>query len=393
MFRSDRPARTVRVAGVFLHSALCILNYALLASCSKARPPIQVSQSGAGAYEAALATDEAGFAVAWYDVRDGNAEIYLRLLDGSGHPTSPERRLTQTPDASYEASLERLGDRFIVAWYEQSTEGRQTAMLGAWTRDGSRTWMKEIAPGSRNPVIRTGEHAIVAAWIQAEVDNTEYVWVGSWSENGDEQGPRTRVGPVSKTTWNLNLDLNGSEAWVVFDAATATRSSELFVARVDASDVQLERVTRDDGAASKYPDVDVGEGRVALTWYDMRDGNDEVYLFVGRASDFRGELDDRARRITTTEGESIGAYVAWNAGRVGLAWSDKTPGAHEVYFQSFDGAGMPLGAADRLTRSEAWSLVPAIRPWGKGFALAWTEYRPASSEVHDGTGEVAFTLV
>ena len=385
----------MRIARFFLHSALCILNYALLTSCSNARPPIQVSQSGAGAYEAALAPDADGFAVAWYDTRDGNAEIYLRLLDSTGHPSGPERRLTETPDASYEASIQRLGDSFIIAWYEQTTEGRQTAMLGAWTRDGSRKWTQAIAPGSRNPVIRAGGHTIVAAWIQAEDDGTENVWLGSWGEDGKEQGPRTQVGAVSKTTWNLNLDLNGPEAWVVFDAATSTRSNELYVARVDTAGVRgPERVTRDDGATSKYPDVAFdGEGRVALTWYDMRDGNDEVYLFVGRIADLQGELDDRARRITTTEGESIGAYVAWNAGRVGLAWSDKTPGAHEVYFQSFDNAGMPLGSVERVTRSETWSLVPAIQPWRKGFALAWTEYRPASSDIHDGTGEVAFTVV
>jgi hypothetical protein len=386
--------RAGRWSRQFSHFAFCILNYALHTSCSSAPPPIQVSQSGAGAYETALATDDAGFAVAWYDVRDGNAEIYLRLLDESGRLAGPERRLTETPDSSYEASLERLGGRFIIAWYEQTTEGRQTAMLGAWTRDGDRKWTQAIAPDSRNPVIRTDGHAIVAAWIQSEPDGSENVWVGSWAEDGKEQRTRTRVGPASKTTWNLNLDLNGSDTWVAFDAATSTRSSELFVARVDASGVRLECLTRDDGASSKYPDLAVdGEGRVALTWYDMRDGNDEVYLFVGRVSDLHGELDDRARRITTTEGESIGAYVAWNAGRVGLAWSDKTPGAHEVYFQSFDSAGMPLGSVERLTRTETWSLVTAIRPWRKGFALAWTEYRPASSAIHDGTGEVAFTLV
>src|SRR5262245_44914531 len=152
MFRRDQPA--VRGARLFLHSALCILNYALLASCRSTPTPIQVSQSGAGAYETALATEANGFAVAWYDTRDGNAEIYLRLLDSTGHPSSPERRLTETPDASYEASLERLGDSFIVAWYEQATDGQQTAMLGAWTRDGNRTWTQALAPGSRNPVIR-----------------------------------------------------------------------------------------------------------------------------------------------------------------------------------------------------------------------------------------------
>jgi hypothetical protein len=125
----------------------------------------------------------------------------------------------------------------------------------------------------------------------------------------------------------------------------------------------------------------------------MRDGNDEVYLYVGQASELQGELDDRARRVTTTEGESIGAYVTWNDGRVGLAWSDKTPGAHEIYFQPFDTQGMPLESVTRVTRTDAWSLVRAIRPWRTGFAMAWTEYLPASGTMHDGTGEVAFTVV
>ena len=83
-----------------LHFAFCILYFVILTSCSQPPEPIQVSHSGAGAYEAALATDEKGFAVAWYDTRDGNAEIYMRLLDDSGRPSGPERRLTETPDAS-----------------------------------------------------------------------------------------------------------------------------------------------------------------------------------------------------------------------------------------------------------------------------------------------------
>jgi hypothetical protein len=29
----------------------------------------------------------------------------------------------------------------------------------------------------------------------------------------------------------------------------------------------------------------------------------------------------------------------------------------------------------------------------EGFALAWTEYQPASGQIHDGIGEIAFTLI
>ena len=374
-----------------LQSAFCLLISTLLLACSSTSPSVQVSQSTAGAYEAALATSGTGFAVAWYDTRDGNAEIYFRLLDVNGQPAGPEHRLTDSPDSSYEASIECVGDSFIVAWYEQTPEGQQTAMLGAWDREGRREWVRPIAPASRNPVIRAGDGAIVAAWIQAGPDGSEHVWVGTWGSDGNEMRPRARVGAVSKTTWNLNLALEGTNPWVVYDAATSTRSSELYLGRVDGSGVHLTRLTRDDGVTSKYPDLAIDDQqRVALTWYDMRDGNDEVYLLVGRGADLQGEIDARARRITVTPGESIGAYVAWNAGRVGLAWSDRTGAGHEIYFESFDSDGKSLGNAERLTRR---SLVPAIRAWQNGFALAWTEYSPASDQLHDGTGEIAFTLV
>ena len=74
-----------------------------------------------------------------------------------------------------------------------------------------------------------------------------------------------------------------------------------------------------------------------------------------------------------TAGASIGAYLAWNRGRVGLAWSDDTEGESEVYFQAFDVSGAALDAAERLTNNLTASLIPAIHPRGNGFALAWNE--------------------
>jgi hypothetical protein len=216
------------------------------------------------------------------------------------------------------------------------------------------------------------------------------------SPDGQEHRPRARLGPASKNTWNLNASLDRSgTAWVAFDAVASTRSNELFLAQVDAAGgARVERLTRDDGHPSKYPDVAIdGESRTALAWYDERDGTEEVYLLVTDRAGLTGEIDGRARRVTTTPGHSIGAYLAWNAGRVGLAWSDKDALQHEVYFQSFDASGMAMGATRRLTRNDTWSLVPAIRPWRDGFAMAWNEYAPATGRIHEGSSEIGFTLV
>jgi hypothetical protein len=364
-------------------------------TCSPSPRPTQVSNSGKGAYETSLVQVGQGFAVAWYDTRDGQGEIYARMLDVNGQPAGPERRLTNGPEESYEASIDRLGDDLVIAWYDQTSKGQQTAKLGMWGRDGTNRWVHVFESGSRNPVILSDGAAVFCAWIQAEDDGREAVLAGWWESTGRPRSAPVRLGAASKTTWNLNATPDESGVvWVVFDAEAGTRASEVYIARAEASSAAAVRLTKDDGAPSKYPDLAIAPGgRAALSWQDDRHGNPEVYLLTGRLADLTGEIDGRARRVTTTPGESIGAYLAWNRDRLGLAWSDKMSGQHEIFFESFDATGASRDQARRLTDNATWSLVPAIQPWRDGFALAWNEYAPASVEIHDGTSEVFFLAV
>src|SRR5688572_17688776 len=373
--------------------ALVVAGALFIAACSDR--PAQISNSVKGAFETALAPFGDGFAVAWYDTRDGNGEIYMRLLDSNGRPAGPERRLTNSPADSYEASIERLGDGLVIAWYDQSDKGQQTAKLGMWSRDGTNRWVHSFGSGTRNPVVRSTASAAFCAWVATEADGREAVFAQWWDTDGRPRAAPLRLGPASKTTWNLNAAIDERDTgWVVFDAEVSTRASEVYVAKGEGSTAGSIRLTKDDGAPSKYPDLSIGTGsRVALSWQDERDGNVEVYLLTGELKDLSGEIDGRARRITNTPGESDGAYLTWNGDRIGLSWADKTVGQHEVYFESFDRSGAPREPARRITTTSAWSLVPAIRPHGIGFALAWTEYIPASVETHQGTAEVFFTLV
>ena len=370
--------------------ALCVLATA----CSAAQPS-QVSNSLKGAYETALTPFRDGFAVAWYDTRDGNGEIYMRLLDANGGPAGPERRLTNGPQNSYEASIDALGDALVVAWYDQSDEGQQTAKLGVWTGDGTNRWVQTLGDDTRNPIVLSDGQTIFCAWIRSEAGGRESVVAGWWDADGRPRGMPRALGAASKTTWNLNAALDGhGAAWVVFDAEVSTRASEVYAGVIEGSQVTLRSLTKDDGAPSKYPSLAIAaDGRAALSWQDERDGNVEVYLVTGQLRDLTGDIEGRAHRVTSTPGESIGAYLTWNGDRLGLAWSDKTPGQHEVYFTSFDSNGTAREPSRRITENSMWSLVPAIRPSRTGFALAWTEYIPASVKVHEGTAEVFFQAI
>lgn len=365
-----------------------------LAACSV--QPRQVSDSGFGAYEVSLAAWSDALAVAWYDTRDGNAEIYVRFLDAQGRAVGADERLTRTPAQSYEADLAALDDGLAVAWYEKADDGALRAQLGFWGRDRQRRWTTALTAGggaSRNPVVRAADGALFCAWIESDGAGEEHVWAGWWERNGASRGAPVRLGAAGRTTWNLNAAIAGDgTALVVFDAGDAG-AEELYLAELAGGRVELTRLTAADGRPSKYPDIALGDGLAAITWFDERDGNQEVYLAIGPLAELRGGLEGRARRVTTSPGHSIGAYLAWNGPRLGLAWSDDSDGSYEVYFQPF-GLDGPLAAPRRLTSNATDSLIPAIRPWRERFALAWNEVAPGPRGAHDARtrSEVMFAL-
>jgi hypothetical protein len=360
----------------------------------------QVTATPAAAYEPSLATFSDGIAVAWYDTRDGHAAIYQRAVNADGTPKGPEQRLTAGDDGAYEADIHALDNGFTVGWYEKAKNGRLTPMLGAWTRDGTRRWVKTLSPSGRNVVVRVSANAIFAAWIQEEENDRAGVWGGWWTADGAETVPTRRLADAGKTTWNLNAAIDpmsspGSpRAWVVFDAKAGTKSDELFAIEMREGAPRVTRLSADDGFASKYPDLAFSGSRMALTWFDTRDGNEEVYLSVGSKSWLTDGGELRRVRVTTTPGQSIGAYLAWNGDRIGLAWCDDSEGQSEVYFQPFTALGGALTEAQRLTHTPTSSLIPNIRPWQTGFALVWNEYMASVGDAPSGGGsQVSVTLI
>ena len=375
-------------------TAALIVALALAAACGPGDPH-EISQSGTGAHEVSLAVMADGFVASWYDDRDGNAEIYIRHLDTAGEPDGPELRLTNDAAASYEPDVIAVGDDVAIAWYDRAGDA-VTPRLGRWRADGEPRWSAALAPSGRNPVVRLAGDRLFAAWLADDPGGSASLWAGTWALDGRPLEQAIRLGEAGRTTWNLNagVDARGMP-WVAYDARAGTQAEELFLVRGDGRGGPPVQLTPDDGVASKYPDVAFHQSRVAVTWFEARDGNADVFLSVVGSDPVVAPLGP-VRRLTMTPGESIGAYLAWNGDRVGVAWSDEVDGQHEVHFQPFDAAGRPLAEARRVTESADRSLIPAIRARSGQFALAWTEYRPGDAAGEHGAiarSEIAFTLI
>jgi hypothetical protein len=391
------PASAVIRAAAF---ALVVLSAGAVAD-----GPHQVSHSGFGAYEASLTPLRDGYAVAWYDTRDGHPEIYARLLDQEGRAAGPERRLTRGKSAAYEPDVAASGDTLVVGWYERGSNAHYRSVVGAWTKGERLLWTHQLSPDSRNgknTIVRARGDEIFCAWLEDASGKDPEVRAQWFDVRGEALSAPRSIAPAGRTTWNLNAALDDRDrAWVTFDAKVSTRTDELFLARIDRKETHVVRLTADDGKASKYSDIAIRGERAAVTWFDERDGNQEVYLFVAATADLEqaGTVDMRvdahARRVTETPGESIGAYVAWNADRLGLAWCDNTVGQHEIYFEPFDAEARPLEPPLRVTNNPTQSLIPAIRRARDGFALVWNEFTPGPAGGHDprGRSEIVFSFV
>ena len=202
-----------------------------------------------------------GFIVAWHDHRDGNAEIYARVLDERGRPRGPSRRLTHTETLSFEAHLDVVdGDQgdLIVAWYERVTPQRSEARIGRWTRAGEERWQATVSAAGRhgrNPVARVTADRLFCAWLQGTGEETS-VLIRWFDLAGQSLSPPRRVAAAGPATWNLNATpTEDGDVWVVFDATAGTRSDEIFLVRVSEENDAVVRLTLDDGVSSKYPDV------------------------------------------------------------------------------------------------------------------------------------------
>ena len=404
------------VARAFRPAWIVALWVLLICGCGGPRR-VEVSEPGGGAYEASLARFGDGWAVAWYDTRDGHPELYARFLDVNGDPTGPPRRLTDTSNDSYEPQLAAAGaSQLVVAWYAVSPSGASVTQVAAWdladddtlrwsqVGDAGPRWTRTLSNPTRlgrNVIVRVENRRLFCAWIEKGVDNRE---AGVWAQwfdldlAGQPLAPAQRLADAGPTTWNINAAIAGDgRAWVVFDATADTRADEIFLVVVDDENTAASpvRLTADDGIASKYPDLAFGATSAAVTWFDERDGNEEVYLAVAPFPELGDRFEMHARRVTTTAGASIGAYLAWNSDRVGLAWSDDTAGEAEVYFQAFDANGAALNHAERLTHNPTASLIPAIQPFDDGFALAWNEDVVTERGDHrsGGRSDIVFAIV
>jgi immune inhibitor A len=134
-------------------------------------------------------------------------------------------------------------------------------------------------------------------------------------------------------------------------------------------------LTQEPGISSSATLAMSRTGRLAVTWWDTRDGNSEIYCATGPSGGPIGP----ATRVTNQSAFSQLPAAAWTAdGRLAVAWMDGRSGGSSIYSRVFSPSN-PAGSFDRRvsvpdpSEVTANAAVPAIACAGNRVVVVWQE--------------------
>ncbi len=123
---------------------------------------------------------------------------------------------------------------------------------------------------------------------------------------------------------------------------------------------------------SGYPSIAVSGSTLHLTWYDNRDGNDEIYY---KRSTDGGNTWGTDTRLTTADSSSAYPSMSVVGSVVHIVWRDSRFPVNEIYYRHSTDAGLTWGPETRLTNDPANSYSASVSASGNNVHVAWEDNR------------------
>lgn len=311
--------------------------------CSNADPTIAVDNEG-------------NLLVAWYDFREGDADVWYALLDENGRTLGPNRRANDDAGLGWqgEPASCATGARSLIVWHDR----------------------REIGNGD-----------LFGQFLNAGVPSEGNFRVSDSGVPGDQ---------IESGCWIAPSGV-GLVAW---DDRRFGLTGDIFAQFLSIEGRKLDtnfRVNDDPvGMANQYqPDV-TGDsaGRFVVAWMDGRGRNPSDWnVFVQL---FNADRSRRGTNIQVTVDDSIQwapRVACAPAGTFAVVWEDRRRGQWDVFGQLYRADGTPIGG-NFLVNDDAGTTsqyAPAVSTNGYGeFLVVWVDQRSGGQDIYarrlDGSG-------
>ncbi|MFO0555835.1 MAG: putative metal-binding motif-containing protein [Polyangiaceae bacterium] len=298
---------------------------------------LKLSNSDAGGGALVWIGDRYG--VAWHERRDGDYDIFFRLLDSTGATveTAPVQ-LCDAPEFSLYPDLAWTGSRFVVVWQDERSGsfrvyGRTITPDGALDSpelqlvpDGNfPDEAPAVAASSAGIGVAWGHGNAVAHFIQFQTFGFDLSPVSEvvTLTTGDTEAVYPSV-VVNKNTYVVSwFDRSASPAGIY--AAVIGQDGKIIVPVTAVSGTP-------PGRHARFPAMRPLGDRVLFVYADDRDDNDGYELY-GRMVNADLSFASPEARITNGPGQSVKPKLAFGPdGNVGILFRDDREGPQHTFF-------------------------------------------------------------
>jgi hypothetical protein len=355
---------------------------------------IRMTSDAANSYISTSVWTGSEYGASWVENRDGNNEIYFARMDSSGNKIGSDIRVTDDDASSWGPSVTWNGSEYGISWRDDRDRG------GSWYEIYfARLNSSGNKIGSDVRVTygyRSGNPSLV--WTGSEYgisweDNKGYneIYFARLDSSGNKIGVDVRV------TDDISDSINPSLAWTSSEYGISWEedrdgNKEIYFTRLDSSGIKIGSDIRltNDAEYSADPCLVWTGSEYGVSWYDGRDGNSEIYF---AKVDSSGTKIGSDVRVTNDSANSYIPSLAWTGSEFGHSWYDDRDGNNEIYFARMDSAGNKIGSDMRVTNDSFISNAPSLVWAGSEYGVTW--YDDRDDDDADGTieNEIYFTRI
>ncbi|HNS17146.1 MAG TPA: exo-alpha-sialidase [Bacteroidales bacterium] len=331
--------------------------------------------------------------VIWRDNRFGNREIFYKRSLNGGVTWGEDVRLTFNAAPSEDPCIAVSGSTVHIVWSDMrdgNWEIYYKRSVDGGTSWGTDTRLTIDANESVSPSVAVCGTTLHLVWMDARDLNAEIYYKRS-ADAGLGWGADVRLTNTVTASYNPCIAVTGTTVHVVWEEEfSGTDTYEIhYVNSPDAGATwgADTRLTWDD-AESLNPCIAASGANVHVTWYDDRDGNEEIYC---KNSADGGQNWGADTRLTSADDTSYRPSVCTDGQNVHISWVDYRDGNNEIYYKKSSNNGNTWDPDLRLTNNAAPSWRSSVALAGTAVHVVWEDTRDGNYEIYykqDPTGSV-----
>ncbi len=337
---------------------------------------------------ALVAAGANAWGLAWADTRNARSQIFTRRPGADGRPVGQETVVSTNNGNHFNPSLAWTGNGYGVAWHS-TRDGSPRIYFAKLDAAGARVGEERpinvtfAASSSSLPALVWNGNGFGLAW-QDDRDGVAEIWFARLDADGARQGDEVQVTDTNLPSTVPALAWNGNGYGVSW-AENRDGNVDVLFARLGADGRIVGDVVgvAEQATTSTAPDVVWNGNGYALAWQDTRDGNAEIY--VARLSAGGQRVGDDMR-VTDDPRPSLDPSLVWNGAGYGVSWYDRRDGNDEIYFAHLSAAGANTSGDLRISNAAGTSQLPSLAWNGGEYAVSWYDGRHGPQQIYVGRG-------